>query len=185
MKTAIQGKEIETTYSVKAVRNEKGVLTKKPELVKESKVVKWDNLFDPIDGKIEYNTLHLFEPYHYINISEDEKVKVDEQIYRADINALILHTNKVVSEKEINKTESEKEFKKVMAEYNHLIVDNNSKMKAYCNVNKIDIDTVDIDDLKKIFEDKCNTHSGIAITSDIGSEFAFNSTGSALVTFRN
>ncbi len=37
-----------------------------------------------------------------------------------------------------------------MAEYNHLIIDNDFQMKAYCNVNKIDVNTVDIDDLKKI-----------------------------------
>ena len=160
MQTIIQGKEIETTYSVKVVRNENGVLTKKPELVKESKVIKWDNLFVPIDGNIEYNTRIFFGSNH-INISEDEEVAIEGQIYRADINTVMLHTNKVVSEKEINKTESEKEFKKVMAEYNHLIVDNNSKMKAYCNVNKIDIDTVDIDDLKKIFEDKNSTSMDI------------------------
>lgn len=160
MQTIIQGKEIETTYSVKVVRNENGILTKKPELVKESKVVKWDNMFNPIDGEIEYNTSRFFGG-NRINISESENVKVEEQIYRADINKLMVHTDKVIREKEISKTESEKEFKKVMAEYNHLIVDNNSKMKAYCNVNKIDVDTVDIDDLKKICEDKNSTSMDI------------------------
>jgi len=159
MQTIIQGKEIETTYSVKAVRNEQGVLTKKPELVKESKIVKWDNLFDPIDGKIEYNSNTFFSFHNHINISEDETVAIEEEIYRADINKVMVHTDKVVREKEINKTEAENEFKKVMAEYNHTIIDNNSKMKAYCNVNKIDVDTVDIDDLKKICgEDDILTH---------------------------
>jgi hypothetical protein len=150
MQTIIQGKEIETTYSVKAVRNEHGILTKKPELVKESKVVKWDNLFDPIDGKIEYNTPYFCSRNRYINISENEDVKVERQIYRADINSLIIHTDKVINEKEINKTKAENELQTVMAEYNHLIIDNDFQMKAYCNVNKIDVNTVDIDDLKKI-----------------------------------
>lgn len=180
MQTAIQGKEIETTYSVKTVRNERGVLTKKPELVKESKVVKWDNLFVPIDGKIATNTVHT-DLSHFnffsstVNISENEEVVIEGQIYRADIDTVMLHTGKVVSEKEINKAESETEFKKVIAEYNHTVVDNNPKMKAYCNVNKIDIDTVDIDDLKKICGEKCNTlYDGVAITSDYGNEYSLS-----------
>lgn len=157
MQTVIQGKEIETTYSVKAVRNKNGVLTKKPKLVKKSKVVKWDNLFDPIDGKIEYNNIHNNDQFQYrksINISEDEEVLIEGQIYRVDIDSLMLHTSKVIHEKKINKVESEEELKTVMTEYNHLIIDNNPKMKAYCNSNKIDIDTVNIDDIETLFNDK-------------------------------
>lgn len=151
MQTIIQGKEIETTYSVKTVRNENGVLIKKPELVKTSKVVRWNNLLNPIDGDIRLNNSPVsFNSHFCINISENETVSIEEEIYRADINKVMVHTDKVVREKEINKTEAENEFKKVMAEYNHSVIDNDSKMKAYCNVNKIDIDTVDIDDLKRI-----------------------------------
>lgn len=154
MQTIIQGKEIETTYSVKTVRNENGVLIKKPELVKTSKVVRWDNLLNPIDGDIRLNNSPVsFNSHFCINISENETVSIEEEIYRADINKVMVHTDKVVREKEINKTEAEKELKVAMAEYNHLIIDNNSKMKAYCNVNKIDVDTVNIDDLEKVCGD--------------------------------
>ncbi len=157
MKTVIQGKEIETTYSVVAFRNKDGVLIRKPFIHDESKVVKWTNLFDPIDGKIEYNNIHNNDQFQYrksVNISEDEEVLIEGQIYRADINSLMIHTDKIISEKEIHKTKAEEELKTVMTEYNHLIIDNNPKMKAYCNSNKIDIDTVNIDDIETLFEEK-------------------------------
>lgn len=156
--------------------------------MKESKVVKWDNLLNPIDGEIKFNSISFYYDFHLcINISENETVAIEEEIHRADINKVMVHTNKVVREKEINKAEAENEFKKVMTEYNHTVIDNDSKMKAYCNVNKIDIDTVDIDDLEKICINKCDTHSRIAITSDYGNEYslgtAISNTINGLETF--
>lgn len=146
MQTIIQGKEIETKYSVKVLRDDNGKIKSKPELVKEDKIVKWSDLFE-VDGQIGSNSNTI---WHSINISETESVIVQEQIYRADLNKMVAHTNKVINEIPINKTEAEIEFDKSLVEYNHTVIGNNEKMLAYCKLNNLDVDTVNIEDLKKV-----------------------------------
>ena len=155
MQTVIQGKEIENTYSVKVLRDDNGKIKSKPELVTEEKIIKWTDLFPAIDGEIKYNSASTgswltISAYNKINISADEEVKVIGQIYRADNNTLQLHTDKVVADTPINKTEAEKELKTVLAEYNRTVIEGNDKMSAYCKLNNLDVETVDIDDLKKV-----------------------------------
>lgn len=155
MQTVIQGKEIETTYSVKVLRDDEGKIKIKPELVTEEKIIKWTDLFPAIDGEVKYNSNSssswlTISAYNRINISADEEVKVVGQVYRADINTLQLHTEKVVVDTPINKTEAETELKTALAEYNRTVIENDEKMLAYCKLNNLNVETVDIDDLKKV-----------------------------------
>jgi len=155
MQTTIQGKEIETTYSVKVLRDDNGKIKSKPELVKEEKIVKWTNLFPAIDGEVKYNSTSSTSWFSWgnekkINISEDEEVEIVGQVFRADINTLYLHSDKVIIETPINKDESEIKFNKAMAEYNRTVIENNNKMSAYCKLNNLDVETVNIDDLEKV-----------------------------------
>jgi len=157
MQTVIQGKEIETTYSVKVLRDDAGKIKSKPELITAEKIIKWTDLFPAIDGEVKYNSTSstswlTFHTTNKINISADEEVEIVDQIYRADINTLQLHTNKVVVDTPMNKTESETELKIVLAEYNRTVIESDEKMSAYCKLNGLDIETVDIDDLKKVLE---------------------------------
>jgi hypothetical protein len=155
MQTVIQGKEIETTYSVKVLRDDEGKIKSKPELVTEEKIIKWTDLFK-VDGVIPYNSgtnsTYAFRlGYPSINISETEEVNVISQIYRVDLNILQLHTDKVVVDTSINKEEAETNLKTALAEYNRTVIEADEKMLAYCKLNNLDVETANIDDLKKVF----------------------------------
>ena len=76
---------------------------------------------------------------------------MEEKIYRADLHAYMVHTDKVIEEKddEYNKY-TERNYKDLMHEYNAQIIDGDEKLKAYCAVHKLDPAETDCDELKKI-----------------------------------
>ena len=156
----IQGRHVEHVYSVKYERDEKtGKLVKKPKLditdrFKYETLKREDNLEDFIVyGEIGNNTsdkVWLIYGYPSINISEDETVDVVEKIYRADLNAYMIHTSKVLSEKDVDKEESYALLEKFMSEYNEMKISEDDELSTYCKVHKLVPSETDYDELKSI-----------------------------------
>lgn len=152
MTTRVLGKKIENIYKVddkkKKTFNEDGELVKeiftgKPELVKTSEVKEWKELCS-FEGEPSYNKgdskniFSLWEPYgDRLNISEDETVNINKQIFRADLNELHLYSNKVISEIDVDKKQSEVKLDKLIKEFNETMIESNEKLKAYCEVHKL------------------------------------------------
>lgn len=167
----IQGRHVEHVYSVKYERDEKtGKLVEKPKLdvtdrFKYETLKREDNLEDFIVyGEIGSNTSHkvwLIYGYPSINISEDETVDVVEKIYRADLNAYMIHTDKVMSEKDVDKEESDALFEKIMREYNEVNISEDDELSTYCKVHKLVPSETDYDELRSIVKKNID---GLAVT---------------------
>jgi hypothetical protein len=164
MKTIIQGKNLLTTYEVdhkwETIKNEKKeditVFTGKPELVKKTEIVGWEDIKE-FDENIELNkgTLGITSGGFYwtvgtINLTEDEVVSVVEKITRIDLGAYVLHTDKVLSEKELSKEDSEDTLKALVHEFNKQMIESNEGLLAYCNLLKLDPRETDVDELFKL-----------------------------------
>lgn len=158
----IQGRHVEHVYSVKYERDEKtGKLVKKPKLditdrFKYETLKREDNLEDFIvSGEIGNNSNTSNKCWGLysrpsINISKDETVDVVEKIYRADLNAYMIHTGKVMSEKDVDKEESDAILEKLMREYNEMKISEDDELATYCRVHKLVPAETDYDELKSI-----------------------------------
>ena len=163
----IQGKCITHRYEVKEDRDcETGKLKSRPKLITHDDVV-WKTLEKEdgnefvVDGDIGVSStrirngnnriLNFIDISTCINLSETEEVVVEEKIYRADLHAYMVHTDKVIEEKdyEYNKY-TERNYKDLMREYNTQVISGDEKLKAYCAVHKLDPAETDCDELKKV-----------------------------------
>ena len=165
IKSYIQGRHVENVWEVKCDRDEKtGKLRKHPtcdfiatytydtlkhESTGEDFIV--DGEIGKSDGCGGWFTLL---PKHEINISEDEKVTVVEKIYRADLHAYMVHTDKVLSEKDVDKEEAEFKYNKLLAEYNKTMIEDDEELLSYCKVHHLKPEETDYDELVKIVPKK-------------------------------
>lgn len=132
----IQGQYITHHYSIRENRDvDTGKFKSKPELIKEDEIMyatldnkNHDRLF-VVDGEIGCNwDLHLFSsfPLPYmskINLSEDEVVNVVGKIYRADLHAYMIHTDKIMSERDDSSAEDTKQaYELLVREYNEQMI---------------------------------------------------------------
>lgn len=161
MRTVIYGKVIENAYEVdtkqKDIKDENGyvktVYTDKPVVVKKSKVDHWVELYS-YDGAPMYNSkltaIAYFSLGHTINISEDEEVMIDNEIFRADLCEMQLRTNKVVNTIEINEWEAKNDCDFHVREFNEMMIESNEHLKAYCDLHKLVYEETDCIDLFKL-----------------------------------
>lgn len=168
MKTIIQGKNVVTKYGVDTkeikVQGENGelitVYSCKPEQTVEPVVESWGNIVE-VDGYIQLNQKNTSGMLGYaiafynpsigkINLSETEEVNITEKIYRADLDAIVLHTDKVLSEKEEGKEESKKDLASHIEAFNKMIIESDEKLLAYCNLHHLTPEYTDVDELFKI-----------------------------------
>ena len=165
MKTIIQGKNLRTTYGVnfnqKTIKNNKGedviVYTDKPELTKETVIDNWETIAE-CDEAIEYNDNKNFILYftgqcantNQINLSEDESVNVVDKITRVDINAYVLHTDKVLSEEIVDKELSESLLESELKLFNKVMIESNDRLLAYCKLHKLILENTDVYELFKV-----------------------------------
>lgn len=163
IKSYIQGKHITHNYEVRENRDQNtGKFTRKPELIMNDEIV-WKTLLNEngeefvVNGEVgktsrnSYSSLFMFDMGHRINLSETEEVYIDEQIYRADLHAYMVHTNKVLSEEDASNTEDIKYgYDVVVSEYNMQMIASDKKLEAYCGVHKLNPATTDYDELKKV-----------------------------------
>lgn len=156
MKSVVLGKVIENVYSVdtkqKTITDEHGeekkVYTAKPVLKKEPKVKEWKEICS-FDGEPRYNCEHdswsikwTIAAYdgqsHCLNVSKDEKVAVKEEIFRADLNELHLHTDKVLEEIDVNKEGANYEYEAHVEQFNKMMITSNKMMQDYCDLHGLD-----------------------------------------------
>ena len=163
MKTVIFGKNIEEFYDVipnyteveQGDRTFKTVFQEKPKLKKEF------NEESPIpivtyDGEFETNResrsagYYLLTAVDSININETETVNVEKIVFRADIQERHVFTDKVMNKEVFNKEEAEQEYAALMREFNSQMIESNDRLKAYCNVNKLNPEETDVTELWKV-----------------------------------
>lgn len=157
IKSYIQGKHITHKYTIKENRdNDTDKFKCKPELTTKDEIA-WADLL-VVDGEIgqtSRNTSHTglwtFDMSYRINISETEEVHVEEKIYRADLHAYMVHTDKVITEVDAAGSEDIKHrYNVLVSEYNMQMIAADKKLEAYCGVHNLNPATTDYDELKKI-----------------------------------
>ena len=123
VKSYIQGRHVENVWGARCERDEKtGKLTKKPYIHRDMQykyeTLKRDNGEDFIvDGEIGLNASYAIfglGAWSKINLSEDEEVTVVAKFYRADLHAYMVHTDKVLSEKDVNNGVAEFEYNQLL-----------------------------------------------------------------------
>lgn len=162
MKTVILGKKIKNIYEVnnkwKTIDDGNGsfktVYTDKPSLKMTPHIKEWTEICS-YDGEPRYNSnkghfLAVLGGVYQINISEDEAVSVDKEIFRADLNEMHLLTDKVLEEVDINKEESEEILSEQIRAFNSMMITSNEKLKAYCDVHNLAYEDTDVIELFKI-----------------------------------
>ncbi len=176
MKTKVFGKKIENNYIIepnqKFIQDEnrcdKLVFTAKPTLRKEQRLVEWVELHS-FDGEPRYNNygtnISWIGDYNYnrINLSEDEEVGIEKEIFRADLNELHLYTNKIVEEIDCDKEYQEAGYRTLIGEFNIQMIESNDKLKSYCEVHKLNPEETDCIELFNIvFPNKdCEIEDGV------------------------
>lgn len=163
MKTKVFGKKIENNYIIesnqKLIKDEnncdKLVFTAKPTIIKKSNLVEWVELHS-FDGEPRYNNygmnvILVGSCYlKQINLSEDEKVGIEEEIFRADLNEVHLHTNKIIEENDCDKEYQEAGYNTLIGEFNKQMIESNDKLKSYCEVHKLNPEETDCIELFEI-----------------------------------
>jgi hypothetical protein len=163
IKSYIQGRYVENVWEVQCDRDEKtGKITKKPRIRFDAHF-KYETLQNAhgenfiVDGEIGTNStcgwLGLVV-VNKINLSEDEEVTVIQKIYRADLHAYMVHTDKVLSEKDIDKEEAEFKYNKLLAEYNKTMIEADEELLSYCKVHKLVPAETDYEELRKVVPQK-------------------------------
>ena len=176
IKSYIQGRYVENVWEVQCDRDEKtGKITKMPRIRFDAHF-KYETLQNAhgedfiVDGEIGTNStcgwLGLVG-VNKINLSEDEEVTVIQKIYRADLHAYMVHTDKVLSEKDVDKEEAEFKYNKLLAEYNKTMIEDDEELLSYCKVHHLKPEETDYDELAKIVPRKVKVaQDSLAIKAD-------------------
>lgn len=164
MVTRVFGKIIENIYDVddKLVQitdengDRKDVYKGKPDITKETKVKEWSELCS-FQGEARYNKdLGIYYGMTFnrygrtLNISEDDEVGVEKEIFRADLNEVHLRTDKVVEELDINKDSAECNLSNHIKAFNKMMIESNDKLKTYCDLHKLSYEDTDCIELFKL-----------------------------------
>lgn len=176
IKSYIQGRHVENVWEVQCDRDEKtGKIIKKPYIRFDARF-KYETLKDEcgedfiVDGEIGINstyTIFSLGVQSRINLSEDEEVAVIKKIYRADLHAYMVHTDKVLSEKDVDKEEAEFKYNKLLAEYNKTMIEDDEELLSYCKVHHLKPEETDYDELVKIVPKKVTVaQDGLTIKAD-------------------
>lgn len=164
MRTVVFGKKIETVYSVDykweqiddAELGVKTVYTGKPEIKTEKKLKEWCELCN-YEGEPRYNSnkswwmnTNGFGLSKQMNISENETVNIEEEIFRADLHEMHLHTDKIIEETDVNKEESYDMLESQIKEFNRMMISSNDRLKSYCDLHKLAYEETDCIELFKL-----------------------------------
>ena len=161
MITRVFGKKIEKIYDVDhkwiQIKGDDGdfktVYTDKPTLTRETKVKEWSKLC-AYEGEPRYNSQRsswlgtdfgasLFGSFNQINISENETVVIEEEIFRADLNEMHLHTNKIVEEIDVDKEDALSILEGQIKAFNKMMIESNNRLMAYCDLHKLSYEDTD------------------------------------------
>lgn len=174
MRTVVFGKKIENHYIIKnnqkVISDEKNycdkwAFTAKPTIEKEVEVVDWSELLS-FDGEPRYNKntkpkssnsfmTFSFDFKNKINISSDEEVYIDEEIFRADLNELHLHTDKIVEENDNDREYQMNNYEVLVDDFNEQMILSNEKLHSYCKLHNLAPRSTDCIELfKLVFPDE-------------------------------
>ena len=117
--------------------------------IKQGKIKEWSELC-LYKGEPRYNSRIGFALYNNINISENETVSIEEEIFRADLNEMHLHTNKVVEEKDVNKEDALSILEVQIKAFNKMMIESNNRLMAYCDLHKLSYEDTDCIELFKL-----------------------------------
>ena len=150
MKTIVMGKKIKRDYEIKVEWDDDGKLKYKPFIKELAPDIQWEEICS-YKGEARgcYNESIFYSSLKYIYLSEDEKVTVEKEVFRADLGDYIQYTNKVLEEDEGNKADCEEDLKTYIKEFNKERIENDSKAKAYCDLHKLNYEDTDYDELIK------------------------------------
>lgn len=157
MITRIKGKNITNFYSVKANKTIKTVddeqttiYTSRLELIKESKV-EWQEMFN-FEGDLHYSDAPYWGICKYIHISEDERVRIENTKFRADLNEKHAFIDKVICELDNYESKSNAEtiFNEELENFNKAMINSNDTMLAYCKLHHLPPEGTDCIELFKL-----------------------------------
>lgn len=158
MKTVVLGKKVKNIYEINKNQKQiigdngepKTVYVGKPYIKVSKKVYDYVELCR-FKGKPRYNKPHnSFSYNHRINISIDDTVLIEEEIFRADLNVLELYTDKVVETIDVNKEEAKSELEQEVKSFNKTMIESNEKLKSYCDIHKLSYEDTDCFELFKL-----------------------------------
>lgn len=118
--------------------------------------------------------------YKRINIG-DEEVYVQKEVFYADLSEWRQFVDKVVSNVDYCKEETELDYADLIGQYNEQMINEDEKLKAYCNLHHLDPARTDVDELKKIVYGNCLTITG-DMTTTIARETVLGSPTSYIVS---
>jgi hypothetical protein len=190
----IQGKRITHTYEIKENKDlNTGKFTRKPELITHDEIV-WETLLKEngeefvVDGEIGHTSgggWLAIDIRRKINISETEEVGVEQQIYRADIHAYMVHTDKVVGEEDaVDSGDTKVKYGRLVCEYNEQMIKDDEKLSAYCKVHNLTPANTDYDELRKVVHGENAlglTPSGITVSSGVVKGYMINPEGTYFI----
>lgn len=177
MLTRVKGKVILNKYRVesnlkKIKKDNKSelVYTARPTLIKESNVIDWQDICK-FNGEPYYNK-ECFTVFgkSAINISEDETVYINREVFRADLNELHVFTDKIVEESDVCKEKFEAKFKQELANFNEQMIESNDRLLSYCKLHKLNQRETDAIELFKLIYG----HSNYQITDGVMKETYIN-----------
>lgn len=164
MKTILQGKNLEVTYSVNFNQDENGKFKGKPYLKKETKIASWETIEENNDIDNSVGVIHL---------SEDEYAYVLKTEIRADLNAKVFKLDKVLSTKEIDKELAEGILVDSILQYNKQKINDNPTLQRFCELFKLDINTTDVDDLETVLRDVIKDYGKNNKKDDLADAWAY------------
>lgn len=157
MITRIFGSKIEKIYSVnkntEAITDEKGFVIgerfkAKPELHCATETVGYEEILN-YEGRPEYDDF-LVGFSRTLHISENERVKIEDVKFRADLAEFHVYTYKVVEETENFKESSIEEYNEAVKAFNKAMIESNDTLLAYCKLHNLDVENTDCYELLKV-----------------------------------
>ena len=156
MITRVMGRATETFWRVEPHTHIVGagndatryVFDAKPEIIKD--VVELDPVeICQYEGRPCVSSYKCVFADPKINIG-DEEVNVKKDIFFADLSEWRQYVDKVVSNVDYYKEEVELDYADLVAQYNEQMINEDEKLKAYCNLHHLNPVETDVDELKKI-----------------------------------
>lgn len=156
MITRVMGRATETFWRVEPHTHIVGagndatryVFDAKPEIIKD--VVELDPVeICQYEGRPCVSGYKLVFGGPKINIG-DEEVNVKKDIFYADLNEWKQFVDKVVSNVDYYKEEVELDYADLIAQYNEQMINEDERLKAYCDLHHLNPGDTDVDELRKI-----------------------------------
>lgn len=163
MKTIVQGKKVDSKYKVEFERDKNDKLVSRPRIRLENEDIQWEEILT-YDGEPQSSTYGRL-----IFLDEDEVVRVENEIFNADLGCWIQRVDKTLEEKD-NIEICKKTLDMLRKEWNAQMIENDSKAKAYCDLHKLDYAETDYDELMEIIEPKAER---LSKTIEISDDFQF------------